>query len=189
MQEFLGAPQAVTQIIRRPSSEIRGAFEQWLATENRAGTRLVVLEGHMQSGKTILTRDAFALEAGPSANIELDDLRKRPVPDLPYIETIDPAALENKLHAALASAPLVIVQGAIAWPIVEPITATLRDVRIQRVYLKRMMRNNPDFWADEEFICDPEWWSSHEPRRSIHQYHAQHRPWDNADLVLERIDE
>ena len=29
----------------------------------------------------------------------------------------------------------------------------------------------------------------HEPRRSIHQYQAQHRPWENVDLVLERIEE
>ena len=71
----------MTQIIRAPSSEIRAALEQWLATENRAGTRLVVLEGHMQSGKTTLTREMFALEAGQSANIELDVLRKFPIPE------------------------------------------------------------------------------------------------------------
>ena len=126
------------------------------------------------------------LDGGQSANIELDALRKTPVTDLPYIETIDRVAFENELRGALHSAPLVVVQGAIVWPLVE---GTLGFVRTRRVYLKRMMRNRPDFWADEDFIYDPEWWSSHEPRRSIHQYQARQRPWEKADLVLERIEE
>src|SRR5262249_47940814 len=100
------------------------------AVESRAGTQLVVLEGHMQSGKTTLTKKPFSVGAGQSVNIELDDFRNRPVPEIAYIDTIDQAALENELRAKLASAPLVIVQGAIAWPLVEPmITATLNNVR------------------------------------------------------------
>jgi|GEM_PF-3699160 len=143
----------------------------------------------MQSGKTTLTKQPFAVGARQSVNIELDDFREQPVPAIAYIDTIDRAAFENGLRTMLASAPLVIVQGAIAWPLIEPIAAELGDVRIRRVYLKRMMRNKSDFWADEDFIFDPEWWSTHEPRRSIHRYHAEQRPWESADLVLERVEE
>jgi len=179
----------VTETIRSPLSEIRAAFEQWLASEYRAGTRLVVLEGHMQSGKTTLTKEPFVLDAGPSLNLELDDFRKQPIPEIAYIDTIDRTALANRLRVALASAPVVIVQGAIAWPLVEPIAPAVGHGGIRRVYLKRMMRNKPDFWVDEDFICDPALLPSHEPRRSIHLYQAEQRPWLSADLVLERIEE
>ena len=67
------------------------------------------------------------LDGGQSANIELDALRKTPVADLPYIDTIDRVAFEDELRGALHSAPLVVVQGAIVWPLVEAIAATHRN--------------------------------------------------------------
>lgn len=42
------------------------------------------------------------LDGGQSANIELDALRKTPVTDLPYIETIDHVAFENELRRSEA---------------------------------------------------------------------------------------
>jgi hypothetical protein len=76
-----------------------------------------------------------------------------------------------------------------AWPLVdEPMAEVGRD-RVRRVYLKRMMRLKPDFWVDEDYLNDPEKWPPTDYHRSIYQYHAEHRPWVNADLVLERIED
>jgi hypothetical protein len=47
----------------------------------------------------------------------------------------------------------------------------------------------PDFWADEDFIFDPEWWPPTGFHRSIYRYHAEQGPWQKCDLVIERIEQ
>ena len=73
------------------------------------------------------------------------------------------------------------------WPLVKPIVDVLRD-RIRRVYLKRMRRLQPNIWAEEDFLKNSNRWPPTEFHRSIYRYHAEHRPWLDADLVLERIE-
>jgi hypothetical protein len=51
-----------------------------------------------------------------------------------------------------------------------------------------MKRLKPDLWVDEDFLKDARWPPS-DFHRSIFQYHARRRPWRDADLVLERIDD
>ena len=74
-----------------------------------------------------------------------------------------------------------------AWPLIEPIADVSRDY-IRRVYLKRMMRLQPDVWSDENFINDPRWWLATNFHRSIHRYHNEQQPWLDANLVIERIE-
>jgi hypothetical protein len=180
----------VTKTVRSLSAELRPVFEQWLAPECRAGARLVVLEGLTKSGKTTLTKQPFAVGARLSANVELDDFLKRPVPETTaYVDAIDRRAVDAAMRGAIASTPLVIVQGAIAWPLVQPVATALGNNCIRRVYLKRMMRLKPDFWTDEDFIFDPDWWPPDHFHRSIYRYHAEQRPWLSADLLLERIED
>jgi hypothetical protein len=52
-----------------------------------------------------------------------------------------------------------------------------------------MMRLKPDLWVDEGWLKDPAGWPPSEFHRSIFQYHARRRPWRDADLVLERIED
>jgi chloramphenicol 3-O-phosphotransferase len=171
------------------SSELRAVFEDWLATENRSGARLVVLEGLTNSGKSFLTERPFLVDSGRSANIEIDQFLRTPVPPtVRYPDAVDRVALRAAIEAALASAPVVVIEGPMAWPLVAPIAQVSRD-RIRRVYLKRMMRLKPDFWIDEDYLNDKNGWPPTDYHRSIYQYHAEHRPWVNADLVLERVED
>jgi hypothetical protein len=179
----------MNETINIPSSELRAAFESWLVNAHRSGVRLVVLEGITNSGKSFLTERPFSVGSGQSANIEIDQFLSKPVPPtVRYPDAINRAALQAALRSALASAPVVVIEGPMAWPLVEPIAEIGRD-RVRRVYLKRMMRLKPDFWPDEENINDPNDWPPTEYHRAIYQYHAEQRPWLDADLVLERIDD
>jgi hypothetical protein len=178
------------ETIQAPSSELRAAFEGWLASADRSGARLVVLEGLTNSGKSFLTQRPFLVDSGQSAIIEVDQFLRKPVPrTVHYPDAIDRRGLQSAIRAALASAPIVVIEGPMAWPLVdEPMAEVGRD-RVRRVYLKRMMRLKPDFWVDEDYLNDPEKWPPTDYHRSIYQYHAEHRPWVNADLVLERIED
>lgn len=179
---------AMPAIIRVSSNEIRATFKRWL-TDGEAGIRLVILEGLTNSGKTWLTMQPFALNTRHSVNIELDNFLERPVPKTtPYVDAIDCAALDAALNAALSSSALVVLQGAIAWPLVQAAVATLGKDRVRRVYLKRMMWLKPDIWVDEDFIRDPKHWPQDDFIRSVYQYHAE-QPWRSAHLILERVEE
>jgi hypothetical protein len=174
--------------IRASSSDVSTAFAQWLGVEFRAGIKLVILEGLTSSGKTTLTKLPFDLDGRPSTNIEMDDFLPPSVPDATtYLAAIDQSTMLSEVEKALCEPSLVILQGAIVWPAVE-LLAARPDVNVRRVYLKRMMHLLPDFWADEEFILDPECWPPTGFHRSIYRYHAEQRPWLKCDLIIERIE-
>ena len=179
------------ETINTRSSKIRAAFEGWLQSEWRSGARLIVLEGLPKSGKTTLTKRPFRIDARRSVNIEIDrffphnvDLQR-----LSYVEAINRSALDRDMRAKLGSAsPVVVVEGPVAWPLIESIAAEFleRDC-VRRVYLKRMLHLKPDFWVDEDLLEDPARWRPTNFDRSIYRYHAQ-RPWCDVDLVLERVE-
>jgi hypothetical protein len=178
------------RVIRSASSTVRRAFANWLATEWRAGARLIVLEGLSDSGKTTLTKSPFLVDGKRSLNIAIDQFfpadTAMPTGST-YLDAINQQSLQARLRKALASAASVVVaEGPMAWPLIEPIAAVSRD-RIRRVYLKRVMRLQPDVWTDEVFVNDPTRWPPANFRRSIYRYHNEQRPWLDADLVLERI--
>jgi hypothetical protein len=179
------------KIIRAASSEVGNAFARWLGVEFRAGIKLVILEGLTSSGKTTLTKQPFALNGRLSTNIEMDDFLPPSLPDdaTPYLAAIDQSAMLEEVEKSLREPSLVVLQGAIVWPAVESITARLGVSGVRRVYLKRMARLLPDFWADEDFILDPDFWPPTGFHRSVHRYHAEQRPWLKCDLVIERIEE
>jgi hypothetical protein len=181
---------AAPEIIHASSVEIRAKFKHWLATECRAAARLVVLEGLTGSGKSTLTKQPFSLGARLSTNIALDQFLPASVPcATPYVDALDRSAMNAAINAAIGGAsPLVIVEGAVAWPFVQAWTETIGLGEVRRVYLKRMMLAKPDYWQDEHNILYPDWWPSTEYDRSIYRYHANQRPWLSAGLVLERIE-
>ena len=131
------------ETIRVSSAEIGTAFAQWVERMRGAEVRLVTLEGMLNSGKTRLTQQPFAVEA--------DRFLCHPVePQTPYCEAVDQRALRSALLRALDVYPLVVVEGAIVWPLVLPLP--IERVRVRRVYLKRMMHLQPDVWQDERAI-------------------------------------
>jgi hypothetical protein len=167
--------------LRRTSAEIRHAFADWLVGQRMFGVRLVVLEGLMLSGKSTLTE-------GLPGVIDLDHFLKRPVPEtIAYVDAVDQTAMAEALTDVFATFSLVIMQGAVAWPLFQTIDTTLTRDRIRRVYLKQMRKLNPDIWATEDLLLKPFNWPRAEYARSVYRYHAEQRPWLVADLVLERI--
>ncbi len=179
------------QITRASSSEVRPVFEAWITAQHKAGVLLVILEGITHAGKTTLTKLPFKLGSSSySINIDLDDFLSRPVPQSTlYVDAIDCPRLHRATHAAIGSSPLVVVQGAIAWPLVRSVAASLGKESVRRVYLKRMWSLRPDFWVDEDFILDRELWPPTDYHRSIYLYHAEQQPWLSADLIIERVEE
>ena len=90
---------------------------------------------------------------------------------------------------AVGSSSLVLIEGAIAWPVFELTNSTTGFVgQIRRIYLKRMARTTPDYWADEDFIFDRQCWPPTGFHRSIYEYHAEQRPWLACDLIIERVE-
>jgi hypothetical protein len=176
-----------TQTITAPSDQVRDAFARWIAGLGQV--RLVVLEGITKAGKTTIVEQSFVASDGSlSTNIRIDDFLPPSgtvSPEASFLDVLDRTGLLAAIRAALKSSHLVIVEGAIACPVIEPVVDALGSQSVRRVYLKRMSRTIPDYWADEDAI------ESHWPptpfHRSIYQYHAAQKPWLDADLVLQRI--
>jgi hypothetical protein len=106
-----------------------------------------------------------------------------------YLEALDQSSMLEKVENALHQPSLVILQGAIVWPAVEPLTTKLGSKLVRRVYLKKMAHLMPDFWVDEDWILDPEFWPPTDFHRSMYRYHAERRPWLHCDLIIERIED
>src|SRR5579871_4832168 len=108
------------RVISAQSSEVRAAFEQWLASERRIGAKLVVLEGLTLSGKTTLTKQPFLLGGEHSTNVGMDSfLPKRVADTTAYLEAIDHTAMLERIEQALREPPLIVLEGAIVWPAVQ----------------------------------------------------------------------
>ena len=122
--------------------------------------------------------------AGWLDTIEVDCFRQNPVGSESYISAINQAAPEAAIDAALVSSSIVVVEGPIAWPFARSAATKIGPECGRRVYLKRMMKLNPDVWVDEGFEQrqHPE-----EYFQSIIRYHAN-KPWLAADLILERVE-
>src|SRR5262245_60373347 len=98
----------------------------WLIAEYAVGVRFIVLEGLTRSGKSTLTKQPFVLASRPSADIELDQFLRRPVdPDIEYMTAIDIEAAIRAVAEAYRTAPLVIIEGPIVSPVIEPVLLSI----------------------------------------------------------------
>jgi hypothetical protein len=179
----------MSRVIRCSSADIRSIFEGWVASWSAAGVRLVVLEGAMMSGKSFLTQQPLTLGRCQSINIEVDGLTRQ-TNNEGYIAAVRRDALDAAIRDGLATSPTVIVQGAIAWPLVQAEVDEISLGVVRRVYLKRMMRTTPDHWRDAHQFLDPNALPRFfgEVGNSIDRHHTEQRPWLSADLVLERVE-
>ena len=135
----------------------------------------------------MLTERPFTIGGHQSVNIALDGFLPASVPDsTAYLDAIDRPALEAAMHANVGVSPITIIEGPIAWPLVQRVAITLGQDRVRRVYIKRMMRLKPDFWLDEHLLAEQNW-PSPKYFRSINEHHANEKPWLKANLVLERV--
>jgi len=174
------------QTVRAKSSEIRDVFGRWLSAEWAVGARIVVLEGLMGSGKSMLTKQSFALGTQQSMSVEVDHFLRKPVdPNTAYMDAIDVEAASASILTALRQSPLVIIEGPMAWPVAQRALQEVGECDVRRVYLKRMSSTRPDAWDDFEFLQEYERPTAY--GRSVDQYHATEQPWVRADLILERI--
>lgn len=126
------------------------------------------------------------LDGRPSDNIELDKFfPTQPSGDTEYMLAIDIEGASAAIRQALDTAPLVIVEGPMAWPVTEIIRAGMPTDSVRRVYLKRMSKRNPDEWEELEF-AQMENDGRGKYFASIDRYHVKQQPWQCADLILER---
>ena len=177
------------RVIRCSSADIHSIFEDWVASESAADARLVVLEGAMGSGKSDLTKEPIVVGDRQSANIEVDHFARGANNDQSYLNSVKRVSLAAAMKASLAMSPVVIVQGAIVWPLVQGIVEEIGAARVRRVYLKRMKWSNPDRWHDgSQFLEAAAPRHLGEYSNSIDRYHRDHQPWRGADLILERIE-
>jgi hypothetical protein len=93
------------------------------------------------------------------------------------------------MKTGLATSPIIIVEGAVVWPLVQDTVDEISAARVRRVYLKRMKWSTPDRWHDgAQFLEGASPRHLGEYSNSIDRYHRDHQPWRAADLVLERIE-
>jgi hypothetical protein len=115
----LGRLMNAQQTFRAPSAEIRHEFGRWLKVQHAAGIRFVVLEGLKGSGKSYLTDQPFALGIEQSVHIELDSFLRKPVDETTeYMAAIDADAANLTIMQMYRTAPIVIAEGPMAWPVV-----------------------------------------------------------------------
>jgi hypothetical protein len=178
-------------VIRCQSADVLAAFERWLEVESAAGVRLVILEGAMLSGKSSLTSAPFTSGNGlRAANIEVDQFIHDANPDEGYLDAVKRLPLMDAIKAALAASSVVIVEGAIVWPLQAATATEIASDQVRRVYLKRMKWSDPDRWHDAHQLLHgdtPPRYAT-EFSNSIDRYHRDHQLWREADLVLERIE-
>src|SRR5262249_55598032 len=133
-----------------------------------------------------ISKQPFALGSGQSVNIELDDFLRKPVdPDTKYMDAIDIDAASAAIMEAYRTAPLVLAEGPVGWPVVRRALQEIPPDKVRRVYLKRMAPRNPDEWEELEFAQDYKRPTAY--GRSIDLYHTTEQPWLLADVVFERI--
>jgi predicted nucleotidyltransferase len=188
---LLWSDAARQTVIRCAAADVRDMFERWLDAEAAAGVRLVILEGAMRSGKSSLTKQPFTLSDGRGATIvEVDDFIHDANPDEGYLDAVKRVPLMDAIKAALAASSVVIVEGAIVWPLQAAIVTEIASDQVRLVYLKRMKWSDPDRWHDANQLlhADTPPRYATEFSNSIDRYHRDHQPWREADLVLERIE-
>ena len=167
------------RVIRCSSADIHSIFEDWVASERAAGARLLVLEGAMGSGKSDLTKEPIVVGDRQSANIAVDHFARG------ARNSVKRVPLAAAMKASLAMSPVVIVQGAMVWPLVQGIVEEIGAARVRRVYLKRMKWSNPDRWHDgSQFLEAAAPRHLGEYSNSIDRYHRDHQPWRCADLIF-----
>lgn len=172
-------------IVRCDAASARDVFAGWLDSEAAAGLRLVTLEGAMLAGKSTLTEQPF-----PRAVVEVDSFIHHADPYRSFIDAVKRAPLIDAIRAALATSPLVVVEGAIVWPL-RLAAATETPLQcVRRVYLKRMKWSEPDRWHDGQQFLDADAVPRYATKysNSVDRYHRDHQPWQAADLVIERIE-
>jgi hypothetical protein len=179
----------MSRVIRSSSADVRSIFEGWVASESAAGARLIVLEGAMGSGKSCLTREPIILGDRQSANIRVDHFIHNASNDEGYLDGVKHVRLAAAMQAGIAGSPIIIVEGAVVWPLAQNIVDEISAARVRRAYLKRMKWSNPDRWHDaSQFLEATPPRHLGEYSNSIDRYHRDQQPWLSADLVLERIE-
>jgi hypothetical protein len=182
----------MSRVIRCSSADARATFERWVASESEAGARLIIIEGAMMSGKSSLTKEPISLDERQTPNIEVDHFvqdRDEADNDQGYLDNVKRVPLAAAIQAGLTTSPIVIVEGAIVWPLVQGSVGEIGAARVRRVYIKRMKRSNPDRWHDGSRFLEaaaPRYLGEYS--NSIDRYHRDHQPWRAADLLLERIE-
>jgi hypothetical protein len=141
-------PVGQQTVIRCQTTDVLAAFERWLKAKSAAGARLIVLEGAMMSGKSCLTKDPFTLGDRQTTSIEVGHFARGANNAQGYLDNVRRAPLAAAIEDGLATSPIVIVQGAMVWPLVQGIVEEIGAGRIRRVYLKRMKWSDPDRWHD-----------------------------------------
>jgi hypothetical protein len=152
------------------------AFTTWLTDELLAGVRLVLMEGLPRAGKSRLLR---GLPPG-AIGLQLDNL----IPDGELeTESWTSAVLRkgavSEIWRLLSANHLVIADGISAWGALEgkfPVSTRL-------VYVTRLDRYGGDVDRNLGPLAP-----ASIPLAEAYRHHDEDRPWERADLLVERVD-
>lgn len=166
-----------TENYRALLANLRGALDQ-------SGAMLIGIEGRMNAGKSSLAKH-LAKDTGELPPVHLDDFRPRPIPDLPYLQTLKLPMLAAHLDERREDFPATpfIIEGICLREVLDTIACKL-DLAI---YVKRLSQTG--LWHTQFDLEDFESNPSPNVPKILYQdelrYHRAYRPHEIADLYFE----
>lgn len=177
---------SVQDVIRVESAAIAKTFTEWLSKNMKTDLKAIFLEGLPHAGKSTLLR---SLSAKHFLTIELDNYIRPPAPSTAqWKDCVQVQDVRDLLRNATLDDRVVVLDGPAVWLLAEQILGPFDRSQVLRVYLKQMSCTGEYVdWLSELFFND----SHLDDRpffRSIWDHHAT-KPWELADLILERLPE
>ena len=159
-------------------------FEVWLEKQKTSGVALVIIDGLMGAGKSTL------LKCLGTRGIDLDDFLPKNETDgnTSWPALVIAGGAIATIETKMQEHEIVVVAGVAASSVVEELTKHLPRSKLKRVYQRRITETNGyHMWDDGRDLME------HAKRsnpyfRSIYEFHGAQRPWEVADLVVDRIE-
>lgn len=169
------------------SNAISRIFSEWARQQLGQGVRLISLEGLPSSGKSYLLQN---FDDNKFGRIELDALLPKCAPSIvSWADQINRTDAKAFVLNEIDNHECLIVEGPAAWLILKPIAHQIGIGKTRRLYLKRVSKyGDLVIWGDGEGLAEHAA-ASTRYFQSIYEHHANDRPWESADLIIERISE
>lgn len=174
-------------IIRGSGDEILPPLQAWVRQRLLEGVKLIAFIGLPRAGKTQLMGKTAPADA---VAIDLDDYLARPVPaEIGWSERVKQQGGYAAVERALAGGATVLTAGLMSS--LEEIEC--RGVEARLIYVKalNLLPSGEPVWSVGDFEHLRKYEGEIPPRppfvTSVLTAHERDRPWETADVVVERI--
>ena len=157
----------------------------WSKKQRLSAIRLIVIEGLGGSGKSTLLGNVSEF----FETIDLDRFLPNPADrKIPWLQQVLDGGAQVAIENGLTETDCLIVGGVVVSPIISKISLSLLCNQIRHVYVKKLgtLAGQP-YWHDGDDLNA----TGMPPRppymASADDYHRKCRPWETADLVIERL--